>query len=394
MPGLGPQHLAHIQGRAPWHSAIVGQHAVTLYNCRPGAYRTRPRAWPRWACQPFLFRACDCLTRWGPVVSLSIDGANQGQKERTNMTRRFQSEGQLFSITKFNDAPSVGEAIQRSPLNFHVEKRPLFNAEGRESRSHCEMVRTDTGEALAVVGVDYEPVQQADARGLGYVQGILDAGLGHIVNVGYTNNGARLFVTVELHFERPLEVQKGDIVAQQVRFINTHDGSAKASAWYDLLRLACLNGMTRPEKSLLFSAAHTKGVHQKLNQARDEFNEKRALLAGEVDELRAFTQRKLIDRNLVRYVREVLQPGAGNDPNAKVRYVDRIVELAHTAPGATPGTLYGGLNALTYWATHERGRSENARQNANIFGTGGRFIQRAADVARAYAPKLPLLLAA
>jgi hypothetical protein len=108
------------------------------------------------------------------------------------------------------------------------------------------------------------------------------------------------------------------------------------------------------------------------------------------ERFRAFTRRKLDDKALVRYVRETLQEGAGSNPDVVVRGVDRIVELAHKAPGATPGNLWGGLNAVTYWASHERGRSEDARQNALLFGNGSQLIQRAAEVAAVFADELPL----
>jgi hypothetical protein len=99
--------------------------------------------------------------------------------------------------------------------------------------------------------------------------------------------------------------------------------------------------------------------------------------------------KKLNDRALTSYVREVLSPGAGANDETIVRGVDRIVQLAHEAPGAQPGTMWGGLNAVTYWATHERGRSENTRMDALLFGNGGQLIERATAVAFELAPHLP-----
>lgn len=148
--------------------------------------------------------------------------------------------------------------------------------------------------------------------------------------------------------------------------------------------------MMAAARSMVFKARHTKGVHDALAAARVEFHAQRAALKADAEKLYELTRRRLGDKNLVRYVREVLAEGAGNDPNIEVRGVDRIVELAHTAPGAAPGTLWGGLNAVTYWASHERGRSDDARTTALMFGQGGALIERATAVAYAYAEKLPL----
>jgi hypothetical protein len=172
-------------------------------------------------------------------------------------------------------------------------------------------------------------------------------------------------------------------------FASGNDGSLSVRAGYTSIRIVCQNTMMMAAQSAAFKAKHTKGVHSALNGYTEEFQAQRQKLASAAELFRSLTKRKLSDRNLQRFIRETLSPGAGNDDAIAVRGVERIVELAHEAPGATPGTLWGGLNAVTYWATHERGRSENARREALMFGQGGQLIERAVAVAVQYADKLP-----
>jgi phage/plasmid-like protein (TIGR03299 family) len=299
-----------------------------------------------------------------------------------------------MTVTLFNNSPSVAEAIETAKLNWQAEKVALHvhalrsgRSEFEEVKSHRAIVRSDNGVQIGVVGKDYGVVQQSE--GFAVVQPLIDAGIARITKAGEYDGGSVVFIEAELNTERPIEVRKGDVMKETVVFTNTHNGAASASAYYRLMRLVCLNGMTRAEKSRVFSVRHTSGVRFALDRAKAEFAAQHAKQESGAEIFRMLLTKKLSDKNLVRYVRETLSEGAGNDPEMKVRNVDRIVELAHTAPGAVPGTLFGGHAAITYWTTHERGRSADARGTGLLCGQQGALIQRATDVAVKYAEKLP-----
>lgn len=292
------------------------------------------------------------------------------------------------------DRVSVSEAITRAGLDWQAERRTLLvdalhaGPDAYETvETHRAVVRSDTGAILGVVGRDYEVVQAAQAFAV--VQPLIDAGIASITRAGEYDGGRVVYVEAELHTDRPIEVSVGDVMRQTVTFTNSHNGGSSLRATYQLWRLVCQNGMQRPESSNIFRARHTSGVHVQLDRARAEIAQRFAAIESDVDMFRRLMGKRLSDRNLVRYVRETLTEGAGNDESIRVRNVDRIVELAHTAPGATPGTLYGGLNAVTYWATHERGRSADARATGLLFGASGALLERATSVAVRYAERLP-----
>lgn len=290
-----------------------------------------------------------------------------------------------MTIIKFDSPVSVSEAIEQA-LPYTVEKRALM-FDGKPVDTHRVAMRSDTRAPLGVVGKNYEVVQ-AD-RAFAPAQALVDSGVARVARAGEYEGGRVQMLELELVTERPIEVAVGDIMRQTLTFTNSHNGSSSLRAIYQLWRLACMNGMQRPETSSIFRARHTAGVYVQLDKARAEISQRFAAIESDVETFRRLLGKKLSDKNLVRYVRETLAEGAGNDPDIKVRNVDRIVELAHTAPGATPGTLYGGLNAVTYWATHERGRSADARATGLLFGQSGALLARATDVAVRYAEKLP-----
>lgn len=293
-----------------------------------------------------------------------------------------------FRSTTFSaPSTSVADAIAGADLAWEARRTSLrAGPEGVLVTTHVAITRSDTGHQLGIVGANYEPVQQHD--GFAFIQPLVDSGEARIVSAGYVRGGSRVFIQAALR-DGSVDVAPGDTVQRYVVFANSHDGSVSVSAGYTTIRIVCQNTLAAAARSVGFKARHTSGVHAALALFKEEFAAQRAALADQADTFRMLMGKKLSDRNLVRYVRETLAAGAGNDDTIRVRNVDDIIRLANEGAGATPGTLWGGFNAVTNWATHERGRSDDARANANMFGAGGALFARALDVAVAYADKLP-----
>jgi hypothetical protein len=61
------------------------------------------------------------------------------------------------------------------------------------------------------------------------------------------------------------------------------------------------------------------------------------------------------------------------------RRVKAIMEAYQSAPGAVPGTAWGVLNGVTYWADHVAGRDADQRLTSSWTGTESRRKQRVLD---------------
>lgn len=292
-----------------------------------------------------------------------------------------------FNRVFLGETDTIESALTKADLAFKVGKAPLFRLVDGDyvpSTTHVETRRLDTQAALGVVGVDYGVAQQAQS--FAALQDVVDAGAGRLVAAGYCDGGAKVWMQAEVS---RVDVTAGDAVASLLTVVNSHDGSFSWGGGYSAVRIVCRNTMMAAHRSIAFKARHTSGIRLAIERFRAEVAKERTTLETGAELFRHLLSKKLSDKNLIHYVRETLVPGAGSDPNVVVRNVDRVVELAQTGAGAAPGTLYGGYNAVTNWLSHERGRSENARQSALLFGQGSALAQRALEVATVYAEKLP-----
>lgn len=286
-----------------------------------------------------------------------------------------------------NNAPGVDEALKLAGLDWTVKLEDMFRGNGQAVTDHSVVVRSSDGAQLGVVGSDFTPVQNHEA--FDWIRPIIDSGEATIEAAGSLRGGRRVWILAAVK-NATVDIVKGDAIKSYVLFAHGHDGSLAVRAGFTTTRVVCQNTLSMAlggDKLLKFK--HTSRVHDQLAKARDAFDVQRSELQSAAELFRMLTTKKLSDKNLVRYVRETLHEGAGNDPGVKVRGVDDIVRLAHEGRGAQPGTLWGGYNAVTEWATHERGRSADTRVNANWFGSGSQLIDRALQTAVTYADKLP-----
>lgn len=287
---------------------------------------------------------------------------------------------------------SLDAAVEASGLSYPVRSKPVFVEDEtslggiQHVPAHQAIYRPDTGHIFGIQGADYT-IAPATA-GFSALQPLLDSGEISLISGGHTDHGARIFLTAELSRARA-DVGLGDTVRLLLTFLNSYDGSTTARVALNAQRVVCLNGCTRMFALQGLNVRHTRNVVARLESVTLQLEQAREGLQRLAETGRALRRKRLSDRDLTRLIRETLSEGAGDDPSIRVKHVERIEELAHTAPGADPGTLWGGLNALTYWASHERGRNDNSRTNANLFGNGAALMDRAFETAVRFAADLP-----
>jgi phage/plasmid-like protein (TIGR03299 family) len=161
-----------------------------------------------------------------------------------------------------DEAPTSADAVRIAKLDWSVEKRELY-AGGRLVPNYYATVRSDTGEALGVVGKQYRVIQNVDA----FVDDIMGRRDFPCVyeTAGSLWNGRRIFLLVRL----PETEILGDRVENYLFFSNGHDGFSGLMCGISPVRVVCNNTLhlaIRAAKRTWY-AKHTSGLDSRKQDA-------------------------------------------------------------------------------------------------------------------------------
>lgn len=157
---------------------------------------------------------------------------------------------------------SVAEVIEKTKLNWAVEKQPIFLDGGKRIEDRFATVRTDTGATLGIVGKNYEVVQ--NEQGFSFIDDCLGDDI-TFVRAGTYNRDERVFISAKA----PSIEICGDEIIPHILFTNSHDTSGAVGATFTPMRLVCSNGLMLPAKGhekgiVRIKIPHTKSVHDRL----------------------------------------------------------------------------------------------------------------------------------
>ena len=261
---------------------------------------------------------------------------------------------------------TVGEAIVLAGLDWEVDKAPLYALVGDAYvpvPGKFATYRKDTGAVLGQgLSAGFKVVQNIDAFTFGDY--LLDVPGAHIETAASLFGGRAVFVS----FELPDEVHIAGDPSEYRLFLlvsNGHDGNHKLRLDITVERVICRNTLRIAKARALssWSIRHSSGLDGRVQQARialglthryvEEFTENASRLATfsladrQVDDILA----KLLPLSESQEERIAKDPAVfDRTPQGLVRNLYRESETV----GATRGTAYGVLNAVTEYADHFR----------------------------------------
>lgn len=293
------------------------------------------------------------------------------------------------------NAPSVKEALTLAGLDWKVEQHPAFiTVDGvNVPVPDCSVIVRNKGDVRTVfahMGSRYHPLQNDEA--LARFQPLLDSGLATIEAAGSLDEGRKVWILAKIG-GATADVIKGDTVQKYVLLAHSHDGTLRITFGTTMVRVVCNNTLqvALGEGDLIFRK-HTRNAITDLDKLVASFGKLKDNFSASVEKFRHIATKKCDDKNMVRYAREILKPGSA-DTDEKIRHLDEVVQnfetgIAAQEPGVR-GTLWGAYNAATEYLTHSAGNSQDTRQASNWFGPGAAKIDRALDVALAFAEHAP-----
>ncbi len=295
-------------------------------------------------------------------------------------------------------AQNAAEAIKLAGLDFEVVKRPVQFV-GLDGKTLIDVpgkyatVRTDTQQALGVVGDTYEVMQNSDL--LTALDPIIARGEAIYQTAGSLGIGEKNWLTAKLpeHYDINVGVSsKGlDVTQLFLLLYGSHDGSSSTTVCLTPVRVVCNNTLTaalRHTKNKV-TVRHTKNAKDALLQAHQILGISDLYKKQMEEVFNAMAKKQVTKPVIEKFLLELYPKKEGNDTMTASEKIRRgILQDFDAGRGAglytANGTAFGLYNAVTHYLDQSKGyESADARMKSVILGGVALKRQKAFDLALA-----------
>lgn len=228
-------------------------------------------------------------------------------------------------------APTSADAIRLAGLDWTVDPKDVFLADGTRIPGATCNVRSSDGKPLGIVGDRYTIVQNIDA--FSFTDSLLGEGVTY-ETAGSLKGGKIIWLLAKMP-----ETYKilGDDVESYLVFTNTHDGSGAVRVATTPIRVVCNNTLNLALKTAkrTWSARHTGSIAGKLDDAANTLKFAEVYMKEAQNTFEELYKVKLNDVSLQRLLNNVVpitpDMTQRQEENAKILRMD-IVTRYNEAP--------------------------------------------------------------
>lgn len=168
-----------------------------------------------------------------------------------------------YGTVDISNTNSVSEALELAELNWNVESKKLYDEYGNELPRYKGNFRDTDGELLGIVSDKYSIVQNIEA--FSFVDSLVNEGF-KFDSAGSFRNGRSIWVMGNL----PQTSILGDVISNNIVFVNSHDGSSGVKVMMTPIRLICSNMLNLALKRAdrIWATRHIGNINTKLEEAK------------------------------------------------------------------------------------------------------------------------------
>lgn len=275
---------------------------------------------------------------------------------------------------------SVEAMLKAAKIDWTVEKKPLFLADGTEAPASA-LVRSIDQSILDVVGNGYVPVQNAEA--FAFFHDFVEAGDATMETAGSLKNGQYVWGLANLG--DAFTLRGDDTVKGYVLVGCPHQQGRSLILKFTTVRVVCNNTLTlalnsqgaksgkgivlpeiRRAHRRTFDRAAIKGAQAAMGLAREQLDEFAATA-------KTLQKKSMSRQDAIDVLQPIFAPRFDNDNGAMTLEtltprMAQLMDILEKAPGAQPDNAWGVLNAVTYYADHIAGRTDDRRLTQAWFG--------------------------
>lgn len=277
--------------------------------------------------------------------------------------------------------------LKAAKLEWHLERLPvqyLVDGKIRTMPDRFVLARSDTRDALSVVSGDYQLVQPKEVLEF-YRDLVSDFGY-KLETAGALHGGRKVWTLASTGVTDHVGDRHLDPVKMYVLLATSCDKTLATTVAFTSVRVVCQN-------TLFFALRDVKSEGRKSikvphNRRFDQQGVKERLGLIDVSwskflqQVRAAADYKLEDAKVSEFFDRVLGRKLPQPLNPKAeREHTAMMSLYRSAPGqdvdTAKGTLWGAVNAVTYYADHVRAGGVTERLDSAWFGAGNALKESA-----------------
>ena len=254
--------------------------------------------------------------------------------------------------TPVQEALTSEEAIEKAGLNWTVEKKPIYNENGKEIPKYFRTARSSDNSTLGIVSGRYKIVQNSEA--FSFTDGLIGEDVRY-ETAGSLNKGRRVWLLAKL----PEKMILGDKFDTYVCFTNTHDGTGSVQVCLTPTRVVCNNtlNLALSEASRKWSTRHIGNLEQKMEEARRALELADAYMEALNSKAQVLSEVKVSDAEVEVMFDSIFPVNTEKDTDRKIRNVEYLKNAffkCMQAPDIAQfsGTAWGVINAMTDFADH------------------------------------------
>ena len=289
-----------------------------------------------------------------------------------------------------DSAMTAEDAIIRGGLDYEVGKREIYRADGSIIPKSVEIYRGDNNATLAIMGENFQVVQQRDMfRFADSIIGNLNGA--HYDTVGAVGAGERVWMLARIP-SADFSVAGVDPHQSYILFANSHDGSLAVTGKITTVRVVCQNTLSAALADTANKALrikHTVNCAMRMDEAA--LYAQAAIRSTKMlqERLDLLAKRKLTKKSFTAILDKLFPGDATRSENTKIQVAGIFENNDNNAFPEFRGTAVNLLNAITEYTDHVRGvrmtngragMSENvARAEGASFGSGNTFKENALE---------------
>ena len=253
--------------------------------------------------------------------------------------------------TLVQEAPTSKDALDLAGLNWTVDGKPVFDANGNPIKGYKANTRSSDGSVLGVVTDRYKVVQNSEA--FDFTDALIGEGVTY-ETAGSLKNGKTIWLLAKMP-ERNILDDKFD---PYICFTNSHDGTGAIRVVSTPIRVVCNNTLNLALNTATrsWSTRHMGDMNSKLQEAKHTLQLANDYLDALADEADRLANEKFNNEEVLAVLDEMfpVNPEMSNRQRNNAEIVKDGIIACMYAPDLVKflNTKWGFLNAVSDYVGH------------------------------------------